>query len=76
MNMEAAFNRLRRGRIVQNSIHLLLGSVGRFLILVGALLLFTGYIFVDGILAGHLGIYGVSALVLGVFIRLIWFIRD
>jgi type IV secretory pathway VirB2 component (pilin) len=74
--MEINMDSIRVEKIVQNIIHLLFGSVGRFLILLGVLLLIAGYTLANGMIAGHLGIYGVSVLVLGLFIRLIWFVRD
>ena len=74
--MEVNRDSLRVEKRVENTIHLLFGSVGRFFILLGALLLVAGYTLQNGIIAGHLGIYGASALGLGLFIRLIWFVRD
>lgn len=52
------------------------GSVSRFLIALGLALLLAGYTMGRGTTAGHVGIYGASAVGLGAVIRLIWFVRD
>lgn len=54
------------------------GSFFRFLIVLGLVLLATGAFVVDGILAGHLGIYGSSAVIVGIVGRLVirWKLKD
>jgi hypothetical protein len=49
----------------------LFGSVFRFLLIIGLVLLALGATVFDGIIAGHLALYGVSAVAVGLLGRIV-----
>lgn len=61
----------------ETTAHVLFGSFFRFLIALGIVLLVLGAVVVEGVIAGHFGIYGATAILLGVVGRLIihWKVR-
>ena len=56
---------------LRSGLRYVLGSFFRFLILIGLILVGIGVVFADGVVAGHLGIYGWTAVFIGVLGRLI-----
>ena len=62
---------------VSRTVGFLTGSFFRFLIFLGLLLLGMAMVTANGVIAGHLGIYGVSAVLIGVLGRAVvrWKLR-
>lgn len=67
-------------RVAKGAVHTvvsyLFNSFFRFLLILGIVLTLLGLVLADTVLAGHLGIYGLSALVVGTIGRLFWWMKD